>query len=111
EEIVAAEERIKCDGLPDNPTALLRLKQMGFSDRRLASLTKLAEWEVAALRNRFKVAPVFKRVDTCAAEFASLTPYLYSTYEGDGLSAPECEAEPSDRRKVVILGGGPNRIG
>ena len=111
EEIVATEERVKRDGLPDNPTALLRLKQMGFSDRRLAHLAKLAEWEVAARRSRFELAPVYKRVDTCAAEFASLTPYLYSTYEGDGVSPPECEAEPSGRKKIVILGGGPNRIG
>jgi carbamoyl-phosphate synthase large subunit len=110
-EIVETEERVRRDGLPDDATGLLRLKQMGFSDRRLAHLAKLAEWEVAARRRRFELAPVYKRVDTCAAEFASLTPYLYSTYEGDGISPPECEAEPSDRTKVVILGGGPNRIG
>jgi carbamoyl-phosphate synthase large subunit len=110
-EIVETEERVKRDGLPDTATGLLRLKQMGFSDRRLAHLAKLAEREVAAQRRRFDLAPVYKRVDTCAAEFASLTPYLYSTYEGDGVSPPECEAEPSDKKKVVILGGGPNRIG
>jgi carbamoyl-phosphate synthase large subunit len=110
-ETVETEERVRRDGLPDDATGLLRLKQMGFSDRRLAHLAKLAEWEVAARRRRFELAPVYKRVDTCAAEFASLTPYLYSTYEGDGISPPECEAEPSDRTKVVILGGGPNRIG
>jgi carbamoyl-phosphate synthase large subunit len=110
-EIVETEERVKRDGLPENATGLLRLKQMGFSDRRLGHLAKLAEWEVAARRSRFRLAPVYKRVDTCAAEFASLTPYLYSTYEGDGISPPECEAEPSGRKKVVILGGGPNRIG
>jgi carbamoyl-phosphate synthase large subunit len=110
-EIVETEERVKRDGLPDTATGLLRLKQMGFSDRRLASLAKLAEREVAARRRRFDLAPVYKRVDTCAAEFASLTPYLYSTYEGDGVSPPECEAEPSERKKIVILGGGPNRIG
>jgi carbamoyl-phosphate synthase large subunit len=110
-EIVETEERIRRDGLPDHATGLLRLKQMGFSDRRLAHLASLAEWEVAARRRRFQLAPVYKRVDTCAAEFASLTPYLYSTYEGDGLSPPECEAEPSGRTKVIILGGGPNRIG
>jgi len=110
-EIVETEERVRRDGLPDHATGLLRLKQMGFSDRRLAHLASLAEWEVAARRRRFQLAPVYKRVDTCAAEFASLTPYLYSTYEGDGLSPPECEAEPSGRTKVIILGGGPNRIG
>jgi len=111
EEIVEIEERVRRDGLPGDATGLLRLKQMGFSDRRLAHLAKLTEGEVAALRRRCGVAPVYKRVDTCAAEFAALTPYLYSCYEGDGVSPPECEAEPSDRKKVVILGGGPNRIG
>jgi carbamoyl-phosphate synthase large subunit len=110
-EIVETEERVKRDGLPDHATALLRLKQMGFSDRRLARLTGLDEAKVAKRRRRLAVSPVYKRVDTCAAEFASLTPYLYSCYEGDGMSPPECEAEPSDRKKVVILGGGPNRIG
>jgi carbamoyl-phosphate synthase large subunit len=84
---------------------------MGFSDARLAELTDQAEGEIAALRARLAVRPVYKRIDTCAAEFASLTSYMYSTYEGDGASAPECEAEPSARDKVVILGGGPNRIG
>ncbi|HTZ34420.1 MAG TPA: carbamoyl-phosphate synthase large subunit, partial [Stellaceae bacterium] len=92
-------------------TGFLRLKQMGFSDKRLARLVGLDEAEVATRRRRLALAPVYKRVDTCAAEFASQTPYLYSAYEGDGVSPPECEAEPSERRKVVILGGGPNRIG
>ena len=111
EEIVATEERVRRDGLPADATAFLRLKHMGFSDRRLAHLAKLTEGEVAARRRRLNLRPVYKRVDTCAAEFASLTPYLYSCYEGDGISPPECEAEPSDQKKVVILGGGPNRIG
>jgi carbamoyl-phosphate synthase large subunit len=110
-EIVETEERVKQSGLPADAPGLLRLKRMGFSDRRLARLTGVEERDVAALRRRLELAPVFKRVDTCAAEFASLTPYLYSCYEGDGVSPPECEAEPSGRRKVVILGGGPNRIG
>ena len=110
-EIVEVEERVKKTGLPPDATGFLRLKQMGFSDRRLAHLADLTEAEVATRRRRLDVSPVYKRVDTCAAEFASLTPYLYSCYEGDGVSPPECEAEPSDRRKVVILGGGPNRIG
>jgi carbamoyl-phosphate synthase large subunit len=110
-EIVETEERVRRDGLPKDATGFLRLKQMGFSDRRLARLTGLDEAKVADRRRRLGLTPVYKRVDTCAAEFASLTPYLYSAYEGDGISPPECEADPSDRRKVVILGGGPNRIG
>src|ERR1700674_172960 len=110
-EIVEAEERVRRGGLPDAPTGLLRLKQMGFSDARLARLAGIGEGEAAALRHRLGLHPVYKRIDTCAAEFPSLTPYMYSCYEGDGLSPPEDEAEPTDRRKVVILGGGPNRIG
>ena len=110
-EIVEVEEQVRRDGLPDDPTALLRFKQMGFSDARLARLVGLDADAVRALRHRLGLTPVYKRIDTCAAEFASQTPYMYSCYEGDGLSQPECEAAPSDRDKVVILGGGPNRIG
>src|SRR5207249_5883113 len=110
-EIVEAEERVRRGGLPDDPTGLLRLKQMGFSDARLARLAGTSEDEAAALRHRLGVHPVYKRIDTCAAEFPSLTPYMYACYEGDGASAPECEADPTDRDKVIILGGGPNRIG
>ena len=84
---------------------------MGFSDRRLAQLGKIQENDVAALRGMLGIHPVFKRIDTCAAEFASATPYLYSTYEGDGLAPGACEANPSNRKKIIILGGGPNRIG
>jgi carbamoyl-phosphate synthase large subunit len=110
-EIVEAEERVRQGGLPGDPTGLMRLKQMGFSDARLARLAGIGEHEVAALRRRLGLFPVYKRIDTCAAEFPSLTPYMYSCYEGDGLSPPECEADPSGRDKVIILGGGPNRIG
>src|SRR5579862_3508520 len=110
-EIVAAEERVRRDGLPDDQTGLLRLKAMGFSDARLARLAGIDEADAAALRHRLGLHPVYKRIDTCAAEFPSLTPYMYSCYEGDGLSPPECEADPSGRDKVIILGGGPNRIG
>src|ERR1700724_1213663 len=110
-EIVETEEGVRRDGLPGDRTAFLRLKQMGFSDARLGKLTGLAEEMVSARRRARGLTPVYKRIDTCAAEFASLTPYMYSCYEGDGVNPPECEAAPSDRRKVVILGGGPNRIG
>ncbi|HEX5453424.1 MAG TPA: carbamoyl-phosphate synthase large subunit, partial [Stellaceae bacterium] len=110
-EIVGAEERVRRDGLPDTPTAFLRLKQMGFSDARLAALTGSGEAEVARRRRGLGLHPAYKRIDTCAAEFPSLTPYMYSCYEGDGLSPPDCEADPSERDKIIILGGGPNRIG
>ncbi len=109
--IVAAEAAVRADGLPSDAAGLLRLKKLGFSDARLAELAGLSESDVARWRARHAIHPVYKRIDTCAAEFPSLTPYMYSTYEGDGSRAPECEAEPSDRRKVIILGGGPNRIG
>ena len=110
-EIVAVEERVRRDGLPCDRTGLLRLKQMGFSDARLAKLAGIEEEAVSTRRRALDLRPVYKRVDTCAAEFPSLTPYMYSCYEGDGFDEPECEADPSERRKVVILGGGPNRIG
>ena len=112
EVIVRAEAEVRANGLPGDADALRRLKALGFGDRRLATLADTDEAAVAAKRAALGVHPVFKRIDTCAAEFESRTPYMYSCYEtasGDGL--PECEAEPSDRRKVVILGGGPNRIG
>ncbi|HJS86157.1 MAG TPA: carbamoyl-phosphate synthase large subunit [Acetobacteraceae bacterium] len=108
--IVAAERAVAATGLPTQPGALRRLKALGFSDRRLAVLAGRPEEEVAALRARLGVRPVYKRIDTCAAEFASVTPYMYSTYEG-GFGEPLCEADPSERRKIIILGGGPNRIG
>src|SRR4051794_21082019 len=110
-EIVEAEEQVRRNGLPDDSTALLRLKQMGFSDARLARLAGIETAAATASRHRLGVRPVYKRIDTCAAEFPSLTPYMYSCYEGDGFYPPECEADPSGRGKVVIVGGGPNRIG
>jgi len=110
ERIVAAEAGVIRDGLPRDATGMRRLKAMGFSDRRLAKLAGLHEPEVEARRAALGVTPVYKRIDTCAAEFASSTPYMYSTYEG-GFGAPVCESDPTDRKKVVILGGGPNRIG
>ncbi|MGH6926747.1 MAG: carbamoyl-phosphate synthase large subunit, partial [Dongiaceae bacterium] len=111
EGIVAAEAEVKAKGLPRDHAGLLRLKKMGFSDARLAKLSGLKAKEIFVLRHQVNVRPVYKRIDTCAAEFASQTPYMYSCYEGDGATPPECEADPSDRRKVIILGVGPNRIG
>jgi carbamoyl-phosphate synthase large subunit len=92
-------------------TALRALKQKGFSDRRLAKLLKTTESAVRQARHHLNVRPVYKRVDTCAAEFATDTAYLYSTYEGHGSDNGECEAEPTDKKKIMVLGGGPNRIG
>ena len=109
--IVAAEARLAADGLPGDAAHLRRLKGMGFSDARLAKLTGTKEKDVRALRARLGVRPVFKRIDTCAAEFAAQTPYMYSTYETPVGGAVECEARPTDAKKVIILGGGPNRIG
>jgi carbamoyl-phosphate synthase large subunit len=111
ERIVAAEAAVRAHGLPTDAAGLLRLKKLGFSDARLAALAKTEEEAVATVRRAAGVAPVYKRIDTCAAEFASATPYMYSCYEGDGVQPAECEADPSGRDKVIILGGGPNRIG
>jgi carbamoyl-phosphate synthase large subunit len=110
EKLVREEARIRSNGLPQDATALRRIKAMGFSDKRLADIIGSSEAEVAALRGKLGVAPVYKRIDTCAAEFASETPYMYSTYEG-GFGTPNCESRPAARQKIIILGGGPNRIG
>src|SRR5690349_9281685 len=109
--IVDAENEIRKKGLPDSANALRRLKALGFSDPRLARLTGLPADEVAGRRRQLGVRPVFKRIDTCAAEFASPTAYMYSTYEAPFAGRVVDEAAPSDKQKVVILGGGPNRIG
>jgi carbamoyl-phosphate synthase large subunit len=109
--IVETEEKIRAHGLPQNADALRRLKGMGFSDARLASLARSEERDVAQLRARLDVHPVYKRIDTCAAEFASPTAYMYSSYEVPFAGKLADEAQPSERKKVVILGGGPNRIG
>lgn len=109
--VVDTEARVIAHGLPKTATQLRALKAQGFSDARLAHLAKLSEADVRRARHDLGVTPVFKRIDTCAAEFASPTAYMYSTYE-TGLSGdPVCEADPSDKEKIVILGGGPNRIG
>ena len=140
-ELVAAEEGVCADGLPQDAAGMRRLKAMGFSDKRLAWLALksanvakgmgraaaggsglihdaikamtggVTEAEVRALRHKLGVRPVFKRIDTCAAEFEAKTPYMYSTYEAPAFGEPECESMPTARRKIVILGGGPNRIG
>ena len=141
EEIVAAENQVATSGLPRDAQGMRQLKSMGFSDKRLAWLALksanlragsersiaraggliheavvamtggVTEMEVRALRHRLGVRPVFKRIDTCAAEFNAKTPYMYSTYEAPSFGAPECESEPTGAKKIVILGGGPNRIG
>ena len=110
ERIVQAEREVAASGLPQEAGALRRLKALGFSDSQLASLAGTDEAAVAALRARLGVQPVYRRIDTCAAEFASATPYMYSTYEG-GFGTPVCESAPTEREKIIILGGGPNRIG
>ncbi|MEX2298949.1 MAG: carbamoyl-phosphate synthase large subunit, partial [Dongiaceae bacterium] len=110
-EIVECEAEIRAKNLPTTAGALRRLKAQGFSDARLAMLTNLSEEEVSKRRRDLGVRPVYKRIDTCAAEFASPTAYMYSTYETPFAGAPADEARPSDKNKIAILGGGPNRIG
>jgi carbamoyl-phosphate synthase large subunit len=110
ERVVRAEQAVHAKGLPTTAYGLRQLKALGFSDKQLAKISGKAETEVAALREKLGVKPVFKRIDTCAAEFKSDTPYMYSTYEG-GFGTPECESRPTGAKKIVILGGGPNRIG
>jgi carbamoyl-phosphate synthase large subunit len=109
--IIDTEAEIVAKGLPTTPGVMRRLKSMGFSDARLAKLTGLSADEVRRRRHALDVRPMFKRIDTCAAEFASPTAYMYSTYDPPFAGAPADEAAPSNRKKVVILGGGPNRIG
>jgi carbamoyl-phosphate synthase large subunit len=109
--IVDIESRVRAHGLPETEAAFRQLKAMGFSDARLAALSSLSEVEVASRRRSLGVRPVFKRIDTCAAEFRSPTPYMYSTYESGLFDKPVCEAAPSARDKIMILGSGPNRIG
>jgi carbamoyl-phosphate synthase large subunit len=106
EDLIREEERVRADGFAGlTRDRLLALKRKGFSDAMLARLSGVAEKQIRSRRHSYGLRPAFKRVDTCAAEFATSTAYMYSTYE------EECEAAPTDRRKIVILGGGPNRIG
>src|ERR687898_623885 len=109
--IVDLEAKVRRHGLPRTPGAFRQLKAAGFSDARLAVLTGTTEADVRALRRSLDVRPVFKRIDPCAAEFASPTAYMYSTYAAPFAGTPADESNPSDAKKVIILGGGPNRIG
>jgi len=109
--IVDMEEKIRSLGLPESTDQLRMLKSMGFSDPRLAELTGKSATEVRELRRSLDVRPVYKRIDTCAAEFAAPTAYMYSTYEAPFAGKTIDEARPTDKKKIVILGGGPNRIG
>ncbi|THD64101.1 carbamoyl-phosphate synthase large subunit [Phenylobacterium sp.] len=110
--LVAEEARVRFEGLPKTAEGVRALKAQGFSDARLAQITGSTEARVRDARRALGVRPVFKRIDTCAGEFRAETPYMYSTYETGALGqAPDCESEPSDRQKAIILGGGPNRIG
>ena len=104
-EIIQVESRVRRKGLPQDAQGMRSLKMLGFSDARLARLTNEIESEIRTKRTNLGVTAVFKRIDTCAAEFSTDTAYLYSTYEED------CEAKPNDSKKIMILGGGPNRIG
>ena len=109
--IIDAEARVTAHGLPQDADNMRRLKSMGFSDKRLAHLAGQESKDVLALRDKLDVHPVYKRIDTCAAEFASPTAYMYSSYEKPFAGSLRSEAGISDRKKVMILGGGPNRIG
>ena len=109
--IVDTEEQLKKSGLPGDESEWLRLKKMGFADARIAQLTGVKEDKIRKLRHANDIRPVYKRVDSCAAEIPSTTAYMYSCYEGDGMNPPENECAPTNRNKVIILGGGPNRIG
>ena len=110
-EIIDLEERVRAHGLPQIASLLRGLKANGFSDERLAKLAGVPVSDVVQLRDSLDVHSVYKRIDTCAAEFASPTAYMYSTYESGLVDAPMSEAYPTDREKIIILGGGPNRIG
>ena len=111
--IVQSEDVVRVNGLPGDTAGWLALKKAGFSDARLGELAGMEEGDVTAARRKAGVVPVYKRIDTCAGEFVSPTPYMYSAYESVGgeSGAPHSEAQVSEARKVVILGGGPNRIG
>lgn len=110
EKIIQTENDLKAHGLPRDTYQLRAIKALGFSDKQLAALTNTTETDVTQLRDSLDVHAVYRRIDTCAGEFASSTSYMYSTYEGS-FNTPVCESNPTDREKIIILGGGPNRIG
>ena len=110
-EIVDNENKIKNKGIPRDFVEFNRIKSIGFSDKKISELTKIPESVVRKRRMALKVLPVYKKVDTCAAEFKSFTPYMYSSYQRNFSLNSECEAEPTQKKKIIILGGGPNRIG
>jgi carbamoyl-phosphate synthase large subunit len=110
-EIIKKENEIKRKGLPKSAHEFQHIKSMGFSDKKLAQLVSKKSEDILQIRNKLKVFPDFKRIDTCAAEFKSLTPYMYSTYKKNDVTNKFCESRPSNKKKVIILGSGPNRIG
>ncbi len=110
-DLVDEEKNIKKKGLPKTYNEFNRIKSIGFSDKKLSKITRIKEQLVRSKRVALKVLPVFKNVDTCAAEFKSFTPYMYSTYQRNFSLNTECESNPSNKKKIIILGGGPNRIG
>ena len=110
-EIIDCENKIKKNGLPKTFNEFNYIKSIGFSDKKLSELANISEKAIRKKRSILQILPVYKKVDTCAAEFKSFTPYMYSTYQRNFSVNSECEAQPSNRKKIIILGGGPNRIG
>ena len=110
-DVVDTEEAIRKHGLPQTAQGMRTLKRMGFSDARIAEIADVKESYIAQLRTDLNVHPVYKRIDTCAAEFEAKTPYMYSSYDSTVDGVTDCESDPTDREKIIILGGGPNRIG